>query len=491
MNSIEEAIIYATIMHQGKIRKIGGTPFILHPLEVAQIIATMTDDEAVITAGVLHDIVEDTDGTLSEITARFGDRVASLVSSETEIRTPGEDKKLSWKRRKEESLTVLKNSTDIGVKMLWLADKLSNIRSLADNYSEKGDAIWSQMNQDDPKMHHWYYKSIAESLEMDLNRTGAFKEFLKHINFIWPGTFESEKERYKKLRSYSVDGCKVIGQGAKGTVYRYDDELIIKVYNSNNTYKDIERENYLARKAFIAGIPTAISFGIVTVGDRYGSMFELLNSCSVSQLIARDPNRVEFYGKLMAHLAHIIHSTNADGMNLPDYTEEVGNWIDGGIAHVDDKLAQKVHQLVSDMQHPDTMIHGDLHTGNVMIQEGEPILIDMDNLSVCNPIVEISGLYMFYVGFGELNKEVIESFMGFSYETAKEFFSQFMKAYLNTDDEARIQEVTDKASLLTYARLVRRVYKKGSDLSPEDAAARDYYMDKIYMLADKVQDLNI
>ncbi len=491
MNSIEEAIIYATIMHQGKIRKIGGTPFILHPLEVAQIIATMTDDEEVITAGVLHDIVEDTDGTLSEITARFGNRVASLVSSETEVRIPGEDKRLSWKRRKEESITVLKNSKDIGVKMLWLADKLSNIRSLADNYSEKGDAIWSQMNQDDPKIHHWYYKSIAESLEMDLNRTGAFKEFLKHINFIWPGTFESEKERYKKLRSYSVDGCKIIGQGAKGTVYRYDDELIIKVYNSNNTYKDIERENYLARKAFIAGIPTAISFGIVTVGDRYGSMFELLNSCSVSQLIARDPNRVEFYGKLMASLAHTIHSTDAEGMNLPDYTDDVHRWIDSGIAYVDEKLAQKVHQLVSDMQHPNTMIHGDLHTGNVMIQDGEPILIDMDNLSTCNPIVEISGLYMFYVGFGELNKEVIESFMGFSYETAKEFFSQFMRAYLKTDDAARIQEVTDKAALLTYARLVKRVYKKGNNLSHEDAAARDYYMDKIYKLADKVRDLNI
>ena len=113
MNSIEEAIIYATIMHQGKVRKIGGTPFILHPLEVAQIISTMTNDEEVITAGVLHDIVEDTDGTLSEITARFGDRVASLVSSETEVRTPGEDKRQSWKRRKEESITVLKNSKDM------------------------------------------------------------------------------------------------------------------------------------------------------------------------------------------------------------------------------------------------------------------------------------------------------------------------------------------------------------------------------------------
>ncbi len=98
---------------------------------------------------------------------------------------------------------------------------------------------------------------------------------------------------------------------------------------------------------------------------------------------------------------------------------------------------------------------------------------------------------MFYVGFGELNREVIESFMGFSYETAKEFFSQFIRAYLKTDDETRIQEITDKAALLTYARLVRRVYKKGNDLSQEDAAARDYYMDKIYMLADRVRDLNI
>ena len=82
MNKIEEAIIYATIMHQGKVRKLGGSPYILHPLEVAQILSTMTDDEDVITAGILHDVVEDTDGTLSEIKKRFGGRVAYLVDSE-------------------------------------------------------------------------------------------------------------------------------------------------------------------------------------------------------------------------------------------------------------------------------------------------------------------------------------------------------------------------------------------------------------------------
>ena len=126
MKMLEEAIIYATIMHQGKVRKFQSNPYILHPIEVAQILSTMTDDEEVISAGILHDIVEDTDGTLAEIEKRFGKRVAELVDSGSENKYPDEDRVTTWKRRKEESLLVLKNSEDIGVQMLWLADKLSN-----------------------------------------------------------------------------------------------------------------------------------------------------------------------------------------------------------------------------------------------------------------------------------------------------------------------------------------------------------------------------
>ena len=107
MNILEEAIIYATIMHQGKVRKFKATPFILHPLEVAQILSTMTDDPEVITAGILHDIVESTDGTLEEIEKRFGGRVAFLVSSETEDVYPDEEKSATWQRRKEGSLRSL------------------------------------------------------------------------------------------------------------------------------------------------------------------------------------------------------------------------------------------------------------------------------------------------------------------------------------------------------------------------------------------------
>ncbi len=155
----------------------------------------MTDDDEVITAGILHDIVEDTDGTLEEIEKRFGKRVAELVDSESEKEYPQEERSATWKRRKEESLLVLRNSQDIGVQMLWLADKLANIRSLSGEYSERGEEIWQVLHQSDPAMHRWYYKSIAESVELQLNKTGAFKELIKHINFIWPGTFDSDKAR--------------------------------------------------------------------------------------------------------------------------------------------------------------------------------------------------------------------------------------------------------------------------------------------------------
>ena len=461
MNLLEEAIIYATIMHQGKVRKFRGYPYILHPVEVAQILSTMTDDEEVITAGILHDIVEDTDGTLGEIKTRFGSRVAELVDSESENEYPGEDKSATWKRRKEESLQVLTNSQDIGVRMLWLADKLSNIRSLAGSHSERGDAIWQELNQKDPAMHRWYYKSVAEIVELQLNRTGAFKEFIKHINSIWPGTFDSEKSRYKKYKEFSIDGCQLIGRGAKSTVYRYDDELVIKVFNSRNTYRDVEREIALSRKAFILGVPTAISFGIISVGDQYGAMYELVDSQTISRYIACSPERVDEYAAVMADLAHSIHDitvTEEDG--FPSITERLKGYVATGIAYESEALTETCMKLIEALPAVNTLIHGDFHTGNVFLHQVEPLLIDMDRISTGHPISEISDLYYFYVVLGEDDPSVVENYMGFSYQTARQFFDCFLRHYLHTEDESKLQEVTEKASILCHIRLIHKTRKK-------------------------------
>ena len=489
MNKIEEAIIYATVMHQGKVRKLGNTPYILHPLEVAQILSAMTNDQDVITAGILHDIVEDTDGTLEEIEKRFGERVAFLVSSESENDYPGESKDASWKRRKEESLKVLKNTDDQGVRMLWLADKLANIRSLAGGYSEYGEQLWESFHQRDPEMQHWYYQTVAEQLELSLNKTGAFKEFIKHINFIWPGSFDSDKARYRKYREVSVDGCKRIGRGAKGDVYRYDDELVIKVYNRNNTYGDVEREIAMARKAFILGGPTAISFGIVSVGDKYGAMYELVDSETMSSCIEHNPSQVEAYAKMMAELALTIHGTEVTSEDgFPSAMDRVRDYIEGGVGREDAALAAKVTALLGALPDTGTLLHGDFHTGNVFLQRGEALLIDMDRLAVGHPIIELSDLYYFYVILGEDDPSVVERFMGFSYDTARRFMRLFLKYYLGTEDEERLNEVEKKASIIGCSRLIRKIRKQRKPSEADHVLVRRC-VERIAELAEKLDSL--
>ncbi|WP_051656439.1 HD domain-containing protein [Butyrivibrio sp. AE3004] len=489
MEKIEEAIIYATIMHQGRTRKLGEKPFILHPLEVAQILSTMTDDEDIITAGILHDIVEDTDGTLNEIEKRFGKRVADLVNSESENKYPEESRGTSWKRRKEESLLVLKNSSDIGVKMLWLADKLSNIRSLAGAYSEKGEEIWESLNQSDPEQHRWYYQSIGEIVELSLNKTGAFKEFIKHVNFIWPGTFDYRKARYRKYKEVSIDGCKMIGWGSKSKVYRYNDELVIKVFNQNNTYRDVEREIAHSRKAFVLGVPTAISFGIVSVGNRYGAMYELLDSETISTLIAKNPALAEKYAKKMAYICREIHNikvSKEDGFT--SVKSRINNYLFGGVEIEDEALAKKCKELIDNVPNTNNLVHGDFHTGNVFLHNGELLLIDLDRLSTGHPIFEISDIYYFYVILGENDPSVIENFMGFSYEISKQFFDCFLRSYLDTDDEDRLKKVIEKAAFLCYIRMVHKIHMQ-ERLTDKDKELIGSYLDRIRELLQKFDAL--
>ncbi len=383
---------------------------------------------------------------------------------------------------------MLKKSNDIGVRMLWLADKLANIRSLARVYSEQGEAIWKKMNQSDPAMQRWYYQTIAETVELSLNKTGAFKELIKHINYIWPGTFDSDKAKYKKYREVSVEGCQLLGKGAKGDVYRYDEEIVIKVFNQNNTYRDVEREISLSRSAFILGMPTAISFGIVSVGDRYGAMFELVDSETVSQHISRAPGQVESYARIIAELARTIHSIKVSDDVFPPAADRIKSYINGGLAYENEALAKKCIKLIDQFPDTDTLIHGDFHTGNVFLQNGEPLLIDMDRISVGHPIIELSDLYYFYITLGEDDLAVVENFMGFSYQTAKQFLDAVLEYYLQTDDEKRIAEVKEKASFICCARMIRRLRWNGTP-SEADRNRIEGYIERLEYLIRKYDTL--
>ena len=182
---LDDAIYFATQAHAGQMRKMANTPYILHPLEVAVIISTMTDDENVMAAGLLHDTVEDCDVDPKEIKARFGARVAALVQSETEDKLSQRPPADTWMERKEESLLMLRHTKDRDVKILWLGDKLSNIRSFYREWLRQGDQMWQSLHQKDPKMQGWYYRTIAAYLEEELSDTAAYQEYVDLVRRIF------------------------------------------------------------------------------------------------------------------------------------------------------------------------------------------------------------------------------------------------------------------------------------------------------------------
>ena len=176
MELVSEAIAFAVTAHDGMRRKKSEAPYILHPMEAAVIVGTMTDDQNLIAAAALHDVVEDAGITIEEVGERFGKRVRELVESETEDKRADLPPSDTWRIRKEESLAVLKNTDDIGVLMVWLGDKLANMRSIYRDFKVEGVAMWQRFNQKDVNEQAWYYRSVAE-LTRRLSDTSAWLEY--------------------------------------------------------------------------------------------------------------------------------------------------------------------------------------------------------------------------------------------------------------------------------------------------------------------------
>lgn len=184
MSKVTKAIEFAAKAHDGMVRKKADTPYILHPLEAAVIVGSMTSDEDIISAAVLHDVVEDTPVTIEEIEENFGIRVRELVESETEDKRADLPPENTWRVRKEESLNELASCNDTAVLMLWLGDKLSNMRSFYRIWKNEGENMWQSFNQKDPMQQKWYYTTIA-GLTSELKDFSAWQEYNELVKIVF------------------------------------------------------------------------------------------------------------------------------------------------------------------------------------------------------------------------------------------------------------------------------------------------------------------
>lgn len=167
---INKAIAFANIVHEKGKRKGTNIPYILHPMEVAITVSSMKYNEDLICAAILHDTIEDVYVSYETIKDMFNERVADIVKAESE------DKSKSWKERKKHTIDYLREEKDEDIKIVALADKLSNIKSMYRDEKVLGDKLWERFNEKDKSEQGWYYKGMVDSLS-SLEKYDEYKEF--------------------------------------------------------------------------------------------------------------------------------------------------------------------------------------------------------------------------------------------------------------------------------------------------------------------------
>lgn len=292
----------------------------------------------------------------------------------------------------------------------------------------------------------------------------------------------------RALKCIDVTGKKIIGKGANGVIYRIDNDTIVKVYNEADTLDHIKAEHDMSRTAFILGIPTAIPFGIVKVGERYGSIFELINARTFAELLQQDPTQIEFVAQQTVELAKTLHETEAP-VGIPLHSDVARQWLDEAKSSFDPQHFAKLSALIKMIPETGTMLHGDLHIKNIMQYEDEALLIDMDTLSAGHPIYELACIYNAYEGFGICDPNVFKNFLSVDESVVKPLLHRILELYLETDDEDRINEVKEKASVIGLLRVLRRIIRIGEQDTPEGKKLLEECRDRINRAVDHLDTL--
>lgn len=256
----------------------------------------------------------------------------------------------------------------------------------------------------------------AKSEVMDVFNMTGFSEIMK----IEPA-----------CRKISIDGCEVIGSGASGECYRINDETIIKLYYGNADIDRIEHEKLLAKKAFVMGIPTAISYDIVEANGRKGVVYELIKSKTLGELIRADYTKIDEYVKMYADTCKRVHAIHTSDPDIPSF-KEINRADIANITGITEEERQYLNRFLDLVPEADTCVHGDLNINNVMVQGDECCLIDMEELSTGTPMFDISRI-LFSMIYAAPEHEEYNAFYKMPAATVREIYEKFFRGYFGCD----------------------------------------------------------
>ena len=258
----------------------------------------------------------------------------------------------------------------------------------------------------------------------------------------------------KGMREVSVEGAELIGDGFCSKVYRLNKDTIIKVIINTTDLNDIQRELNLCKQAFILGIPTSISFDVVKVGDRYGVVFEMLDCLSLRDCILKNPNKLDEYIVMYANLLKKLGTTDKGDFNIPSaklIKQEAVKLIE---EYVDKADYEKMVELINSIPDRNTLVHGDCHVKNIMMEKEEPSLIDMDTLTYGDPIIEFAAIGATYIAFEKTEKGNNLNFLKLDADTCIKIYNGTLRNYFSNLSDDDYKENLEKISALTYIHML-------------------------------------
>ncbi len=255
----------------------------------------------------------------------------------------------------------------------------------------------------------------------------------------------------KRLREISIDGAELIGRGANGDVMRLDGDTVIKVYQPGTGIDDVYREQNMAKQAFQAGIPTAIAYDVVRTGKNYGIVFEMINARMLNDVIRENPEQFDMWARKYTDALKTFHDFDEDTSEFPhvkdtylSYIDRLSDW------YSEDELAG-LRSLVNEIPEVNSLIHGDYHPHNIMVQEDELIMIDMGDVGVGHSIFDFLSTASTQANLVELNPEYSEIHTGMPVEYIKRLWKALLVNYFEGKSEDEIEAIDRTARL--YSKL--------------------------------------
>ncbi len=269
----------------------------------------------------------------------------------------------------------------------------------------------------------------------------------------------------KALRSISIDGCDIIGRGGVGTVYRLDDETIIKVFGPGMTLDQVRSEITMAKAAFVLGMPTAISFDVVRVGDQLGLVYELLHADTLSMCVRKEPQRMEHFARLYARLFRQLHAIEVpvtDG-DFPSAQTLIEQSVKSISRYFDVAATDMMMRIAEAIPPGNRLLHGDLQSKNAMLQGEELMLIDMGEVAYGHPLIDLAHSYSPMVSLvGDY-----EAIVGLPKELANELWRRMIDYYFEDEPKDVVAHRLEQIEVVSFLRNV--AWLSLSDSIPEKA----------------------